>query len=95
MSEQLKEQTENLAADEQKSLLDEIVEITRLKPGDEGFSATKTGLKAFLKELVGTGSQPKVSPTLVDNMLADIDRQLSLQVNAIMHSAPFQEMERS
>ena len=95
MSEQLKEQTEKLATAEQKSLLDEIVEITRLKPGDEGFSATKTGLKAFLKELVGTGSQPKVSPTLVDNMLADIDRQLSLQVNAIMHSAPFQEMERS
>ena len=44
MSEQLKEQTENQATAEQKSLLDEIVEITRLKPGDVGFRATKRGL---------------------------------------------------
>ena len=75
------------------SLLDEIVEATKLKPGDEGFSATRTGLRAFLKELVGTDTGTKVSPALVDRMLADLDSRLSAQVNAIMHNQDFQKME--
>ena len=75
------------------SLLDEIVEATKLKPGDEGFSATRTGLRAFLKELVDTETGTKVSPALVDRMLADLDSRLSAQVNAIMHNQDFQKME--
>ena len=75
------------------SLLDEIVEATKLKPGDEGFSATRTGLRACLKELVGTETGTKVSPALVDRMLADLDSRLSAQVNAIMHNQDFQKME--
>lgn len=75
------------------SLLDEIVEATKLKPGDEGFAATRTGLRAFLKQLVGESSGAKVSPALVDKMLAEVDASLSAQVNAIMHSQPFQALE--
>ncbi len=75
------------------SLLDEIVEATKLKPGDEGFDVTRTGLRAFLKQLVGESGGTKVSPALVDKMLADVDAGLSAQVNAIMHSRPFQALE--
>lgn len=75
------------------SLLDEIVEATRLKPGDEGFAATRTGLRAFLKQLVDESGGAKVSPALVDKMLAEVDASLSAQVNAIMHSPPFQALE--
>lgn len=88
-----KEQAAAAATEQGASLLDEIVEISKLKPGDEGFSATRTGLQAFLKELVGTGEQVKVSPALVDRMLADLDARLSMQVNAIMHNREFQKLE--
>ena len=78
------------------SLLDEIVEATRLKPGDDGFAATRDGLQAFLKELVAQPSgETKVSPALVDSLLADLDKRLSSQVNAIMHNEQFQKLERA
>ncbi len=75
------------------SLLDEIVEASRLKPGEEGFSATRDGLRAFLKEIVSEQPGTKVSTALVDKMLADVDARLSSQVNVIMHSREFQAME--
>ncbi|WP_165176424.1 type VI secretion system contractile sheath large subunit [Desulfovibrio sp. ZJ369] len=89
-------QTDTTAAQAQTataSLLDEIVEATKLKPGDEGFDATRTGLQAFLKQLVRQSTETKVSPALVDKMLADVDARLSAQVNAIMHHEEFQSLE--
>ncbi len=80
---------------ESSSLLDQIVEASKLKPTDEGFSATKAGLQAFLKQLVQTGAEAKVSGAMVDDMLAEIDQKLSAQVNAIMHAEPFQKLESS
>ena len=78
------------------SLLDEIVEATRLKPGDDGFAVTRDGLQAFLKELVAQpAGETKVSPALVDSLLADLDKRLSAQVNAIMHNEQFQKLERA
>ena len=65
------------ATGEAGSLLDEIVEASKLKPSDEGFAATKAGLQAFLKQLVQTGSDAKISGALVDDMLSEIDQKLS------------------
>lgn len=75
------------------NLLDEIVEASRLNPGDEGFSATKNGLKAFLKELVKDGPETKVSTAVVDRMMTELDKKLSEQTNAIMHCKEFQSLE--
>jgi glutamate/tyrosine decarboxylase-like PLP-dependent enzyme len=80
---------------ESASLLDQIVEASKLKPSDEGFAATKAGLQAFLTQLVQTGGEAKVSGAQVDDMLAEIDRKLSAQVNAIMHNDQFQKLESS
>lgn len=77
------------------SLLDQIVEASKLKPSDEGFSATKAGLQAFLKQLVQTGSEAKISGAMVDDMLSEIDQKLSAQVNSIMHAESFQKLESS
>ncbi|MDD6088553.1 MAG: type VI secretion system contractile sheath large subunit [Desulfovibrionaceae bacterium] len=85
--------TPQAAAEAELNLLDEIVEATRLKPGDEGYTATRVGLEAFLKQLVNTSGDQKVAPRLIDNMLADLDAKLSSQVNVIMHDKAFQEME--
>lgn len=80
---------------EELTLLDEIVEASKLRPQDEGYSATKTGLEEFLKQLVGSSPDVKVSASLVDQMIADLDAKLSAQVNAILHDESFQKLERS
>lgn len=93
--EQAKEQeTQEQTEQDGTSLLDEIVETTKLKPSDEGYSSTKRGLQEFLQQIVAGDKQgAKVSSTLVDDMLSDIDSKISSQVNEIMHSESFQKME--
>ena len=93
MTEAQGEATEAKSAEAAVSLLDEIVEASRLKPGEEGFSATKNGLRAFLKELVTEDGSVKVSTALVDKMMTELDAKLSAQTNVIMHSKEFQALE--
>ena len=61
----------------QMDLLDEIVQATKLRPEDEGYVSTKAGVEAFLKNLVGTNGQQKISGNLVDQMIAELDAKLS------------------
>lgn len=78
------------------SLLDEIVQATRVKPGDEGYATTKLGVQAFIDELLKPGRESvKISQGLVDEMIADIDQKLSNQMNTILHNQDFQNLESS
>lgn len=79
---------------EAPSLLDEIVQATRLKPEDEAYSLTKAGVQAFIDEMLKpqrTGQ--KVSAGIVDEMIAAIDLKLSAQVSAVLHNEEFQKLE--
>jgi type VI secretion system protein ImpC len=79
---------------EAPSLLDDIVTATRLKPKDEGYSLAKKGVEALMSQLVEPGRKvDKVSKALVDEMIAEIDQKLSLQVDAVLHHAELQKME--
>lgn len=75
------------------TLLDDIVEATRLRPQDEGYAATRAGLREFLKQLVSGSAECKISAGLVDTMIADIDARLSAQVNAVLHNEDFRKLE--
>lgn len=78
------------------NLLDDIVQATRLKPTDEYYSVTKAGLQAFLEEMVKPDKAGmKISGQAVDQMIAEIDKKLSSQVDAIMHNEDFQKLESS
>ncbi|MGN1356057.1 MAG: type VI secretion system contractile sheath large subunit [Succinivibrionaceae bacterium] len=93
MAEELQAQAAAEAAS-QTNFLDDIVESTRLKPTDEAYSVTKTGLQTFLAELVKPKYQgAKISGDLVDMMIAELDSQLSDQVNEIIHNKDFKELE--
>jgi type VI secretion system protein ImpC len=79
---------------ETPSLLDEIVTATRLKPKDEGFSLARKGVEALLSQLVEPERKvEKVSGALIDEMISEIDKKLSLQVDAVLHHADFQKLE--
>ena len=81
---------------EAPSLLDEIVTATKLKPKDEAYSLAKKGVEALIAQLVEPGRKvEKVSKATVDEMIAEIDKKLSLQMDAILHNPDFQKLESS
>ncbi|HUU30249.1 MAG TPA: type VI secretion system contractile sheath large subunit [archaeon] len=78
------------------SLLDEIVQATRMKPSDEGYAVTKQGVQAFIDELLKPGREEvRISAGLVDEMIADLDKKLSAQMDAVLHNQEFQKLESS
>jgi type VI secretion system protein ImpC len=78
----------------QESLLEEIVQATRLKPLDEAYSITRRGVEALLSQLLDPERETvKVSKAGLDDMIAEIDRKMSLQVDEILHHTAFQQIE--
>ncbi len=79
---------------EQSSLLEEITQLTKLQPDEEPYSMAKQGLEYLLKELVKPDKDvDKVSKAVVDEMIADIDEKLTLQIDAILHHEKVQKLE--
>ena len=76
------------------TLLEQIIRETNLDPQDEGYEAARLGISAFIEEMLKPGySDEKVKKITVDRMIAELDKRLSDQVNAIMHHKEFQELE--
>ncbi len=87
-------ETQPAAAEAGESLLDQIMEQTRLKPDDEGYDTARRGVQAFIADLLEPSrSGEKVEQKLVDEMIAEIDRKVSAQMDAILHHEEFQKME--
>jgi type VI secretion system protein ImpC len=87
-------QTADEPAVVQESLLEEIVQATRLNPRDEAYSITRRGVEALLSQLLDPERETvKVSKAGLDEMIAEIDRKLSLQVDEILHNRDFQRIE--
>jgi type VI secretion system protein ImpC len=79
---------------EQPSLLEEIVQATKLKPTDETYSLTRKGIEAFITQLLEPGREAvKVTKEVVDQMISEIDKKMGLQLDAILHAPDFQRLE--
>lgn len=75
-------------------LLDEIIEYTQLTPQDEAYDLTMQGLQALVSQLATTESVgEKVSKALLDGMIAELDRKISIQLDEILHHPEFQKIE--
>ena len=98
MADEVKETQAAPAAAEQAptgaSLIDELVEATRVKPSDEAFAITKQGLRAFISDLLEPQrATEKVSQASVDRMIAELDQRLCKQVDEILHDPDVQKLE--
>ncbi|BAI74033.1 hypothetical protein AZL_a05020 (plasmid) [Azospirillum sp. B510] len=79
---------------DEPSLLDQIMEQTRLRPVDEGYDLAKRGIEAFVSELMKpTRKDEKVNNAIVDQMIAEIDAKLGRQIDTILHDDGFQKLE--
>src|SRR3546814_296946 len=76
------------------SLIDQLIESTRIKPSDDAYAGTRQGLEAFGAELLEPSrAKEKVSQGMIDEMIAGLDNKLCQQVDAIMHQESFQKLE--
>lgn len=76
------------------SLLEEIVRATKLRPTDEAYGLAKKGVEALIAQLLEPGRVvPKISKAVVDDMIAEIDKKLGLQLDAILHHPEVQKLE--
>ena len=92
--EQQQQQSEQATIEEGVSLIDQIMQETRLKPADEGYETARKGVQAFIGDLLEPQRRgEKVEQKVVDNMIAEIDSRISLQVDEIIHHEEFQKIE--
>jgi type VI secretion system protein ImpC len=94
MSEQRKEDAALPAAAAEGSLLDEIMAQTRLAPSDESYAVARRGVEAFIAELLEPkAAYDKADKRAVDQMISEIDRKLSQQIDEILHHKDVQQLE--
>lgn len=78
------------------SLLDELMAETKLIPVQEGYQVAKQGVSAFIAELLKSNDPNQIiNKHRVDQMIAEVDRVLSKQMDAILHQPEFQQLESS
>jgi type VI secretion system protein ImpC len=78
------------------SLLDGIIETTKLKPGDESYDIAKRGIEAFIRELTRPEQAgARVHQSVVNHMIAELDSRLSGQLDEILHHPDVQKLESS
>ena len=95
MADPLQEQQAGGAqAEAETPLLESIMAETKIKPTDESYSIAKRGLQAFLQHLLSKrGEGVQVRQAIVNEMIAEIDKKLSGQVDVVLHHKQFQKME--
>jgi type VI secretion system protein ImpC len=93
MTEQ-KQEAEQAEAAESGSLIDQIMQETRLKPADDGYDTAKKGIQAFITDLLAPQRKgEKVEQKVVDAMINEIDQRIGKQVDQIIHHQDFQKIE--
>ncbi|MCH4875322.1 type VI secretion system contractile sheath large subunit [Pseudomonas sp. TMW22091] len=83
-----------LLSDEPASLLDQLLANTLMNPAQEGYAVAKQGVAAFISEILHNGDHDQpVNKFRVDQMITEIDRALSQQMDQILHQPQFQQLE--
>jgi len=78
------------------SLLSQVMEQTRLQPGEESYDIALKGVEAFISGLLKSDlREEKINKSVVDRMVAELDRKISAQVDEIIHHKEFQQLESS
>lgn len=78
------------------SLIEQIMTQTRLEPNKEDYSIAERGVAEFITEMLKSNEEvDQVNKSLVDAMVAELDKKMSSQIDAILHDAKIQELESS
>ena len=77
-----------------QGLLEQIMSQTRMEPKDDDYKIAQKGVAEFIAAMLKSDSQEEpVNKRLVDGMIAEIDKKLGAQIDAILHEPKVQELE--
>ena len=80
----------------QGSLLDQVMANSRMAPADEGYDVARKGVATFITNLLRSDEKGQpVNKALVDQMVVELDRKISAQMDEILHAPSLQELESS
>lgn len=82
------------AADASFDLLEDLAGSMSVKPGEEGHEVANTGLRELMRQLLGRPGV-KVNAALLGDLVADIDKKISGQVDEVLHNPEVQKLEAS
>ncbi|MDD2021776.1 type VI secretion system contractile sheath large subunit [Pseudomonas putida] len=78
------------------TLLDQIMAETKLVPAQDGYQIARQGVSAFITEILKSNDPDQlINKHRADQMIAEIDRMLGNQMDAILHQPEFQQLESS
>ncbi len=96
MAEEQKLEQKSTESTESVSLIDDILSATKLTPDNDAYSVAKKGVEALIAQIFQPGKGvEKVNALICDEMIAELDKKMSRQLDEIMHNADFQKMESS
>lgn len=96
MSEEHAKQEGAAAPAEGTSLIDQLLETTKVRPGDESYAITRQGIQTFISSLLDPArTTDRITASLADDMIAELDKKLCAQVDEILHHPDFQRLESS
>ena len=72
----------------------EALKAARLEPGDPGYEETAKGIRELFRSMLASDDKKEqVRREVVDDLIAEIDRDLTAQVNEVLHHPQFQKLE--
>lgn len=80
--------------EQEASLLDQILQESKVARDDETYGVARRGVEAFLGELLKSAKPgEKIHKELVEAMIGELDRRISVQLDQVLHDPEVQEME--
>lgn len=80
--------------EESPNMLASLLADARYDPEDtETYEVVERGFEAFLNNIFSSPTINRIDAMAIDNLIADIDKKLSAQINAILHNEQFQKLE--
>jgi len=77
-------------------LVDELTRNTKVQPSDDAYASAKRGVEYLLTELLLREQKHKevrADQAVVNELMSEIDKKISSQVDAILHNQTFQKLE--
>ena len=94
MAEEMKKEDQAAPTQGEESLIESILQETKFKPSQEEYQIARRGVEAFMSELLTPERKgTKVQTAVVNEMISEIDRKLSAQVDVVLHHPTFQKLE--
>lgn len=76
------------------SLLDQVMANSRMVPEDEGYDIARKGVATFIANLLRSDQKGQpVNKALVDQMIVELDRRISAQMDELLHAPELQALE--